>query len=364
MLTSHPIQSRQEWNTALSTFAHAHILQTWEWGEFKRVTTGWQPLRLAFKRHNALVGMVSLGVRSVGGLKLMYAPKGFVTYFEDATLVDEILHFLQRYARRNPTVWLKIDPDVVLATGLPNTDEDTSNPVGYDLQQALLARKWRFSDDQVQFRNSLCIDLTQSEDDILANMSQNTRRKVRTGEKKGVSIRRATLDDLPLLYALYQQTGERDAFLIRPFSYYQRAWHDFMQADLAHALIAEHEGQAIAHVILFHFGRKCWYFYGASSNTARETMPNYALQWEAMRWAKSQGYAVYDMWGAPNVFDESDSMWGVYEFKRGFRGVVTRHIGAWDYAPYAPLYWAYTRAVPTLRAWLRRGTSPSNANQT
>jgi ribosomal protein S18 acetylase RimI-like enzyme len=25
-------------------------------------------------------------------------------------------------------------------------------------------------------------------------------------------------------------------------------------------------------------------------------------------------------------------MWGVYEFKRGFRGTVTRHIGAWDYA--------------------------------
>ena len=29
-------------------------------------------------------------------------------------------------------------------------------------------------------------------------------------------------------------------------------------------------------------------------------MPNYLLQWEAMRWAKAQGYAVYDMWGAPD----------------------------------------------------------------
>jgi hypothetical protein len=26
-------------------------------------------------------------------------------------------------------------------------------------------------------------------------------------------------------------------------------------------------------------------------------------------------------------------MWGVYEFKRGFKGEVRRHIGAWDYAP-------------------------------
>ncbi len=26
---------------------------------------------------------------------------------------------------------------------------------------------------------------------------------------------------------------------------------------------------------------------------------------------------VYDLWGAPDVFDESDSMWGVYRFKEG-----------------------------------------------
>jgi lipid II:glycine glycyltransferase (peptidoglycan interpeptide bridge formation enzyme) len=127
-----------------------------------------------------------------------------------------------------------------------------------------------------------------------------------------------------------------------------------MQAGLAHALIAEVEGDPVAHVILFHFGDKCWYFYGASSETHREKMPNYALQWEAIRWAKAQGYAVYDMWGAPDDFVESDRMWGVYEFKRGFRGIVTRHIGAWDDAPYAPLYFGYTSLWPRLRDLLRR----------
>jgi lipid II:glycine glycyltransferase (peptidoglycan interpeptide bridge formation enzyme) len=107
-------------------------------------------------------------------------------------------------------------------------------------------------------------------------------------------------------------------------------------------------------VILFHFGRTCWYFYGASSNQARDRMPNYLLQWEAMRWAKARGYAVYDLWGAPNLFDEADSMFGVYNFKRGFRGTVTRHIGAWDYAPSPLLYRAYTKAWPRLLSTLRR----------
>lgn len=83
-------------------------------------------------------------------------------------------------------------------------------------------------------------------------------------------------------------------------------------------------------------------------------MPNYLLQWESMRWAKAHGYTTYDMWGAPNQFDESDSMWGVYEFKRGFKGEVRRHIGAWDYAPNAINYWGYTQAVPQALRVLRR----------
>jgi lipid II:glycine glycyltransferase (peptidoglycan interpeptide bridge formation enzyme) len=200
----------------------------------------------------------------------------------------------------------------------------------------------------------VCIDLTQSEDALLAAMSQNTRRKVRIAEREGVRVRAGTLDDLPLLYDLYRITGERDAFLIRPFDYYREAWRRFIAAELAHPLIAEVNGQAVAHVILFHFGRKCWYFYGASSNEARDAMPNYLLQWEALRWAKAQGYAIYDMWGAPDAFVESDPLWGVYQFKRGFRGVVTRHVGAWDTAPSPLLYRAYMELMPRVRAWLRR----------
>jgi lipid II:glycine glycyltransferase (peptidoglycan interpeptide bridge formation enzyme) len=54
------------------------------------------------------------------------------------------------------------------------------------------------------------------------------------------------------------------------------------------------------------------------------------------------------------VFTEEDRMWGVYEFKRGFRGVVTRFIGAWDYAPSSLLYRAYTELFPRVRGLMRR----------
>ena len=324
------------------------MLQSWEWGEFKRATGGWNIERLAFLRGESIVAMASLATRAIGPLKVMQVSKGPALDYSDAQLARGVLAALKRRASRFGVVWLKIDPDVIQARGLPNSEDDQQDPRGRQITDLLTAQGWRFSASQVQFRNTLTIDLRRSEDEILAAMSGNTRRKIRAAAKKGVVIRPAAIDDLPLLYNLYRVTGKRDNFLIRPLDYYQRAWREFMSAGLAHALIAQYKGNAIAHVILFHFGRTCWYFYGASSNEERQRMPNYALQWAALKWAKAQGYAVYDMWGAPDVFNESDPLWGVYQFKRGFRGKLIRHIGAWDFAPQPWLYHSYAKLAPRL----------------
>lgn len=298
--------------------------------------------------------MISVGTRRIAPFTVMYAPKAPAMPTHDPMLIEAVLVELERRARQWGNVWLKIDPDVVLATGLPNSEEERFSLEGQAFTDLLQAHRWQFSHDQPQFRNTMTIDLTESEDTLLANMSQTTRRKVRTAEKKEVSVRLGGLSDLPILYELYRTTSERDGFLIRPLEYYRQAWEYFMERGLAQPLIAEHEGTPIAHVILYHFGKTCWYFYGASSNEERNRMPNYLLQWESMRWAKAHGYTTYDMWGAPNQFDESDSMWGVYEFKRGFKGEVRRHIGAWDYAPNSISYWGYTQAVPQALRVLRR----------
>jgi lipid II:glycine glycyltransferase (peptidoglycan interpeptide bridge formation enzyme) len=75
-------------------------------------------------------------------------------------------------------------------------------------------------------------------------------------------------------------------------------------------------------------------------------MPNYLLQWEAIRWAQAQGADIYDFWGAPDEFVEGDRMWGVWRFKDGFNGQVVRHVGAWDFVVRPLLYWFYTAALP------------------
>ena len=121
----------------------------------------------------------------------------------------------------------------------------------------------------------------------------------------------------------------------------------------AELLIGEVDGEIAAAVFVSFFANRAYYLYGMSGSAHREKMPNHLLQWEAIKLAKRRGCRMYDFWGAPDEFSESDSLWGVYRFKDGFGGKVVRTVGAWDYPTSRFLYVLYTRAVPGLMALMR-----------
>ena len=197
---------------------------------------------------------------------------------------------------------------------------------------------------------SICVDLTRTPDELLAAMKPKWRYNVRLAARRGVTVRKGGLADLPLLYGMYAETASRDGFVARPEAYYRDAWGAFVEAGLAQPLIAEVKGEPVAMVIVFRFAGRAWYMYGASRAAHRDKMPNHLLQWEAMQWAKAQSCTVYDMWGAPDVLEASDPLWGVYRFKQGFGGEFVRHIGAWDLPVSRPGYWLYTAAMPRVLA--------------
>jgi lipid II:glycine glycyltransferase (peptidoglycan interpeptide bridge formation enzyme) len=224
----------------------------------------------------------------------------------------------------------------------------------------LQRRGWEFSSDQIQFRNTVLIDLTSSEEQMLLRMKQKTRYNIRLAEKKGVSVRGGTQEDLPMLYRMYAETSVRDGFVIRDEGYYMTVWELFMSGatsrrsqipdhvPFAEPLIADVNGEPVAAIFVFYFAHRAYYVYGMSRDVHREKMPTYLLQWEAMKRAKANGCIVYDLWGAPDVFDESDSMWGVYRFKEGLGGQVVRTLGAWDFAPSPLWYKMYSEIIPRL----------------
>ena len=197
---------------------------------------------------------------------------------------------------------------------------------------------------------------------MLARMKQKTRYNIRLADKKGVRVRAAGTADLAQLYRMYAETSVRDGFVIRGEDYYQTVWKTFHTGSInqpsttvpfSEPLIAEVDGQPVAAISLFYFAGHAYYIYGMSRDAHREKMPNHLLQWEAMRRAKTLGCRDYNLWGAPNEFNEYDDLWGVFRFKEGLGGSVDRTIGAWDFPANRIMYKLYTQILPRILAMMR-----------
>jgi peptidoglycan pentaglycine glycine transferase (the first glycine) len=361
----------QSWNELIASLPMPHLLQTWEWSQVKS-KYGWKAMPFIWYGSSGSsqgpigAAMVLKRTIGIGGfaakLCVLYIPKGPNLDWDDASLRLRVLKDLHAFAKQQGAIFVKIDPDVVLGKGQPGTEDAAENPSGYAVRSDLENHGWRFSKDQIQFRNTVLVDLIPGEEDLLSKMKQKTRYNIRLAERKGVSIRIGTTADLPLLYRMYAETSVRDNFLIRGEDYYQTVWNTFRSphspenpasTPFSEPLIAEVDSKPVGAVSMFYFATQAIYLFGMSRNEHREKMPNYLLQWEAMRRAKALGCTTYNLWGAPNEFNENDGLWNVFRFKEGLGGYVSRTLGAWDFAPNPLWYKLYTQTLPRIMDLMR-----------
>lgn len=350
----------ETWNQLIAPLPGAHVLQTWEWALVKS-RYGWQPLPLVWQGRNGetlAAGMALMrSVRIAGlesGLRILYLPKGPLLDWQDTSLRRQVLSDIAEQARLKRAIFVKIDPDVPVGFGFAGQEGSLEAALGQEVQAELSESGWRLSEEQIQFRNTVTIDLSKDDETLLAQMKQKTRYNIRLAERKGVTVRVAEAGETGLLYRMYAETADRDGFVIREQAYYETLWHLFFRNQLAEALIAEAEGTPLAALVIFYFAGQAWYMHGMSTQAQREKMPNYLLQWEAIRRLRRLGIGTYDLWGAPDDFIESDPMWGVFRFKEGLGGQVVRHLGAWD-LPLRPVsYRLYVHILPRVLSVMRR----------
>ncbi len=196
----------------------------------------------------------------------------------------------------------------------------------------LTAQGLRRAPGDVQPASTVVVDLHRGPDDLLSGMKSKTRYNIRLAEKRGVTVREVDGTFLPRWYELYRETAERDRIVLHSREYYQRLFDLAQEAPEVRLrlLIAEHEGDLLAGIVVSQVGTFATYLYGASSNVKRNLMASYAVQWEAMRRVREDGCRTYDLFGIPPTDDPAHPMAGLYRFKTGFGGRVVHRAGCWD----------------------------------
>ena len=325
---------REEWNAFLARQPSFALLQSWEWGEFKE-KLGWKVFRVVVERQSQIVAgaQVLIKVLPLGPIGVAYIPRGPVGDWLDEEVALQLLPELHRLAIYHKATFLKIEPPVL------------NDPA---IHRVLRQHHFRASAYTNQPHATIILDLTQNLDDILEQMRKKTRQYVRLAARIGVTVREGNGTEFSAFYDLMQATGRRGGFSLRSRDYYKYEWQTIAANDQSVLLMAFYQNRLVAMRMAYCFGEHAAEFHAGSSDEHRDLRPSYLLVWEAIKWAKAQGCATYDLWGIPDqvgqavyagndppVSNRTDGLWGVYRFKSGFSKNIVYYMGAYDYV-YSP----------------------------
>lgn len=278
-------------------------------------------------------------------------------------LLSDISKTLKRFLPKN-TIAIRYDPNVIFFT------PEERDEFNYGIKIISFADRLKLKKSKVDIQppDSTLVDLTVSEDEIIARMHQKWRYNIRLSERKGVVIHKYDGKSVNLsekidrFYELTKETNARDGNSSHAKSYYldlisssAKEIQSGLDSPVINLYIAEHEGDEIAAIMTLFSHDEAVYLYGASSNHKRNLMPNHLLQWTAMKDAKAYGSRYYDMYGMPpEGKDESHPMHGLYMFKSNFGGLNIHRIGSWDYPLKGFVYRLYSFAEKFRAFWYKR----------
>ena len=336
-------KDKQEYKKFLESHDRCNFQQSLEWGEVK---TSWKKeVILSEDKDGNIRGSLCVWIRKIPIFgNIMYSARGPVCDLYDEDIIKDLRDGADLLAKKYNAFVLRVEPDIL------KTDEK--------FRSIITKNGFKIKDDSKDFKDEIQprfvfrLDLKgKTEDQVFAEFHQKTRYNVRLATKKGVVIKEGTRDDLKEFHKIMIETGERDNFIIRSLEYFEKMY-DEMAPNHMKLLMAYHEDKPISGIIPIMYGNKVWYLYGASSNSHRNLMPNYLLQWTMIQEAIKRGADMYDFRGVSGVVDESHPQYGLYRFKKGFNADFTEFIGE-IYIPYKPLvyrmYKFSEKAFRTLR---------------
>ncbi len=321
--------------------AAPHPLQTWEWGDF-RAAQGQKVERWGmFDDQGVLRHTLQITFHTIPifGGTAGYFPKG------DAP-TTEMLAAIREIGKRNSAVFVKIEPNALALA---------ESVHAFSAEQDLLAAADAKPGRALFTPYTFVLDLTPSEEELLANMKSKTRYNVRLAEKKGVTIVEDTSDHgLEDYLTLLRETTQRQGFYAHDEEYFRTQWKTLKDSGMVKILKAMHEGKPLTVWILFFQNGVAYYPYGASSREHRDVMASNLLMWEAIKLAKSEGCTSFDMWGSlgPDA-DPKHKWYGFHKFKEGYGAQLLRSIPSHDLIINGPLYSLVTFADTWRWRWLR-----------
>lgn len=326
------VDDKDSWDKLVNALG-GNPFQLWGWGDLKAETGAWEVVRLAVEDSNrTVVGGAQVLLRSLPFpfRKLAYVPRG---PFGEKSHQTQIADAVAAYVRdQSPVVSILFEPALDEAI-----DFEPEN--GVEIEETILLPQ------------TVILDLTQSEDDLLADMKRKTRYDVRKSLRDGLEVALVKDEEtLEKCLDIYQETGDRADFALHGRDYYRKIFWDVGRyAPLYAGFI---DGEPVAFLWLLASADTALELYGGSNDLGRRARANYGVKWEAILDQKIRGVRHYDMNG---LLGE-----GITTFKTGFASHRNELHGPVE-VPLSPLYPLWANMLPLAREAMAKGKSALRA---
>lgn len=345
------ITDKSEWDSFYNRVGSPSFHHSWEWGEFQLLCQKEIERLGLYKGANLVAIALVVKIRSKRG-NYLFVPHGPLFDIPQAKLTQHIPSHKHTTIQRHLAI---IHQHLV---AMARTEGfwfiRIAPPMTRDTDHADLFRSlgYQTAPIYVHAETMWVVDVTQSENDILAQMRKNTRYAVRRAQREHISVTSSDSPDaLQQFLDLYHITADREQFTPYSDAYIQNELRAFQAADNAvifnsgflnspkdgipPEFVQEGTSQNLASSLVIFSNSSGFYHQGASIHTKYPAA--YLLQWYAILESKRRGCNYYSFHGIHDPGRTPKSWLGLSLFKHGFGGFQVDYLYTQDFI-ISPLY--------------------------
>lgn len=369
------IIDQKEWISFFNECLSPSFHQSWEWGEFQKKQHH-SILRLGLYDNDKLQAIALVIFMRAKRGNFLFIPHGPITKAVNTKILSRYIqlltHHLKKIAKKQRSLFIRIAP---VLTSTSENAELFSN-LGYKKAPIYIHAETMWA-----------LDITKSEDELLAGMRKTTRYLIRKAIKEGVQVEKSTDDKtLALFWNIYNETFTREHFSPYSLKYISNEFHAFSTTNNALFFSAKlnksspsaelikdrqkfdqqgystthdstlplpaknTESKYLASALILYTNSTAFYHQGASIHS--KIPAPYLLQWESIKEAKRRGCKIYNFYGIQKPGRTPKAWSGLTMFKEGFGGYQIDYIPTQDLILSPKYYLSY---IYEMYLNLRRG---------
>lgn len=228
---------KEEYESFVSNSPYGHFMQSYDFGLIRK-EKHFIPHYVGLKENGKLIATaLLLEKKLLLGYSYFYCPRGYVIDFNNKELVNTFTKYLIKYAKKNKSIFIKIDPAIKLHNididGNIVGDLDNTNIVDYlkSIGYKHLGYNLGFEHEQPRF--TFRIDLDMPFDNVYQNMHPTTRKILNKGNQYNLNVYKGDVNDIEDFYLTMEETSKREGILQSPIEYYKTFYEIFNKDNLS-----------------------------------------------------------------------------------------------------------------------------------